>query len=177
MKPSLQAQPVCPLLPPVPSECWHGHRGGDTSLSSPCCLPYYFRSPKFLPRPSCLSQGPPGCRTAKPSSSSRCSLPPPSPRHGGTPSPGGVCVVPSTRSSWLDDPRLAHPVGDVQSLVPQHPVGLLMLSRPGDSPTSAPKTGSARSAPAARGDLGIIPPDLFPGGWGGVAARLSSGNA
>lgn len=104
-------------------------------------------------------------RAAAPGAASH---PHPHPAARGDPQPGGVCVVPSTRSSWLDDPRLAHPAGDVQSLVPQHPVGLLMLSRPGDSPTSAPKTGSARSAPAARGDLGIIPPDLFPGGWGGL---------
>lgn len=133
--------------------------GTDTEVGTrPCprlaCLPYYFRSPKFLPRPRSLSQGPPGSWSSKAEHQLPVQAPTPTPaaRGDGPPTRGASCV-PSRRmragSASLDQPSLAHPVADVESRVPQHPVGLVMLSCPGDSPTSAPKTGSAARVPSS----------------------------
>lgn len=73
--------------------CWSPLSSGTATEvgTHPCpCLPYYFRSPKFLPRPISLSQGPPWLLELL-----EHQFPPPSPSlwHEGTPpTPGGGSV-------------------------------------------------------------------------------------
>lgn len=183
MKPSRQDQPACPLLPASPlwvlarTQRW-GHvpvlafpafpitSGALNSCHGPGA------SPRARPAAgSCSSK-------AEPQLPVRASPLIPTPEARGDPQTGGFCV-PSTRmragSSSLDHPSIAHPMADVESRVPQHPVGLVMLSCPGDSPTAAPKTGSPAGPHAVQhvGIWGLSLLTYFPGG----AAGLSAGNA
>lgn len=84
--------PTCPLLPAGPLGCWHrAQRWGHGPVLASPALPYYFRSPKFLPQPWLPLPGP-----ARPlghcTSTHGCPPPTPAPWHMGDPGAGGfVC--------------------------------------------------------------------------------------